>query len=250
MSCSRRSHSLVLSALLAVSASLFLAPEVDAKPKRLPVVGVVTEGIAEKLYGAPKMKGKAPVGKVFTAICDGSLASWKLTDFGDDGALVGGFVGGIKPKHCLLVDQPSNPAMAAKGRPNPTTAQVNAAKLAATTALTSKKDGPPVKVDVAVFHDGQEMIAVAQTSRQVADGKSNCLEKTSLVILVEGEDGTWKKLFSPQPKGKGVCGYTYFTRADVDADGRDEIALRIDKEDEYGYRVLKRVKSSYDVVAK
>jgi hypothetical protein len=82
------------------------------------------------------------------------------------------------------------------------------------------------------------------------DSKSNCIEKSSLVILQETEEGVWKTVFRPQPKGKNVCGYSFFTRADVDADGRDEIALRIDKEDEYGYRVLKRVKNSYDVIAK
>ena len=226
--------------------------EVDAKGKRPPVIGVVTEGVAEKLYGAPKMKQKGAVGKVFTAICDGTLRGWKLTDFGDDGALVGNFVGGAGAggKRCLLLDSPPNPVMAAQGRPNPTTAQINAAKLAATTALSTKKDGAPVKADVVVFNDGEEFIAVASAVRQVTDPKSNCLERSSVVVLSENDAGEWKVLFRPQAKGKNVCGYAFFTRADVDADGRDEIALRIDKEDEYGYRVLKRVKNSYDVIAK
>jgi hypothetical protein len=47
-----------------------------------------------------------------------------------------------------------------------------------------------------------------------------------------------------------VCGYSFFTHGDVDGDGKDEIALRIDKEDEVGYRVLKRSKGSYDVIAR
>ena len=238
-----------LSALV-VSASL-ISGEVDAKPKRPPVIGVVTEGVAEKLYGAPKLKkGKQAIGKVFTAICEGSLSSWKLSDLGDDGALVGTFVGGAKGKHCLLLDAPADPAMAAKGRPTPTTAQLNAAKAAATTALTSKKGDAPAKVDLVVFHDGEDFVAVAQTSRPVANPKSNCLDYSSLVVLVENDDGVWKPFFRPAAKGKDICGYTYFTRADVDADGRDEIALRIDKGDGYGYRILKRQKNSYGVVAK
>jgi hypothetical protein len=69
-------------------------------------------------------------------------------------------------------------------------------------------------------------------------------------VLEEKDDGTWKAFFRPQPKQKNVCGYSFFTRGDVDGDGKDEIALRIDKEDEYGYRILKRSKGSYDVVAK
>ena len=238
-------------AIAALSAlAVFSTSEVDAKGKRPPVIGVVTEGVAEKLYGAPKMKQKAAVGKVFTAICDGAIMSWKLTDFGDDGALVGNFVGGLKGKRCLLLDVPPNPAMAAKGRPNPTAAQTAAAKLAATTALSTKKEGAPAKVDLVVFNDGEDFVAVASTVRQVTDPKSNCLEKSSVVVLSESDDGEWKVIFRPQPKGKNVCGYAFFTRADVDADGRDEIALRIDKEDEYGYRVLKRVNNSYDVIAK
>ena len=250
MSCRAVLRRFFVPALAAAAVTVFSTDDVDAKGKRPPVIGVVTEGIAEKLYGAPKMKQKAAVGKVFTAICDGTLMSWKLTDFGDDGALVGNFVGGLKGKRCLLLDSPPNPVMAAKGRPNPTTAQISAAKLAATTALTTKKDGPPAKTDVVVFNDGEEFVAVASTIRQVTDPKSNCLEKGSVVVMSENDAGEWKVIFRPQPKGKNVCGYAFFTRADVDADGRDEIALRIDKEDEYGYRVLKRVKNSYDVIAK
>jgi len=217
------------------------------------VIGVVTEGVAEKLYGAPKMPKKnktALVGKVYTAMCDGSTTSWKLSDLGDDGALVGSFVTGWKPKHCLLLDVPQTAVVAAKGRPTATQQQLAAAKAAAFTALTPKKGDPPAKVDVIVFHDGESFVAVGQTTFPVSSSKSNCLDKGAVVVLEEKDDGTWKPFFRPQPKQKNVCGYSFFTRGDVDGDGKDEIALRIDKEDEYGYRILKRSKGSYDVIAK
>lgn len=238
--------------ILVVAAS---SREADAAKtaKKLPVIGVVTEGIAERLH-TPKGKkakkaSKAEVGKTFTALCDGSLASWKVSDLGDDGAWVGGFVNGYKPKRCLLLDVPADPAMAAKGRPNATAAQLAAAKAAAVVALTPKKGDAPTKVELSVFNDGEGFVAVASTTRPAGE-KSNCLDHSTLVILNENEDGKWKEVFRPQPKSKGTCGYQFFTRADVDADGRDEIALRVDLTDGYGYRVLKRTKKGYDVAVK
>ncbi len=233
-----------------LAATVLFSHEVDAAKKKPPVVGVVTEGIAERLH-PPKKKKKAAseVGKVFTALCDGSIAAWKVSELGDDGAWVGAFTGGYKPKACLLLDAPSDPAMAAKGRPKATSAQMAAAKAAAVAALTPKKGEPPTKVELSVFHDGEEFVAVASATRPASE-KSNCLDHSSLVILNEKADGKWKELFRPKPKGKDTCGYTFFTRADVDADGRDEIALRVDLVDGYGYRVLKRTKKNYDVVVK
>lgn len=234
--------------------TVFAAREADAKgAKKLPVIGVVTEGIAERLH-TPKGKkakkaAKGEVGKTFTALCDGSVAAWKVSDLGDDGAWVGGFVNGYKPKRCLLLDAPSEAGMAAKGRPNATTAQLTAAKAAAVVALTPKKGDAPTKVDLAVFNDGEGFVAVASTTRAAGD-KSNCLDHSALVILSENEDGKWKEIFRPQAKSKGTCGYQFFTRGDVDADGRDEIALRVDMTDGYGYRVLKRTKKGYDVAVK
>ncbi len=245
----------VVPALFALTA-LLSAGEVDAAAKgkkTLPVIGIVTEGIAERLHQPKGKKGKkaikSEVGKTFTAVCDGSVASWKVTDLGDDGAWVGGFVNGYKPKRCVLLDAPSDPAMAAKGRPNATTAQMTAAKSAAIAALTPKKGEPPTKVELNVFNDGEGFVAVASTTRPAGE-KSNCLDHSSLVILSESEDGKWKEIFRPQPKTKATCGYQFFTRGDIDADGRDEIALRVDLIDGYGYRVLKRTKKGYDVAVK
>lgn len=236
-----------------LAAGVLFAHEVDAaKKKGPPVVGVVTEGIAERLHAPKKSKKKkaaSEVGKVFTALCDGSVTAWKVSELGDDGAWVGGFTTGYKPKACLLLDAPSDPAMAAKGRPKATAAQMAAAKAAAVAALTPKKGEPPTKVELSVFHDGEEFVAVASATRPASE-KSNCLDHSSLVILHEKDEGKWKELFRPKPKGKDTCGYTFFTRADVDADGRDEIALRVDLADGYGYRVLKRTKKSFDVVVK
>lgn len=244
-----------LVAVVAASLALCSAREVDAAKtaKKLPVIGVITEGIAERLH-TPKGKkakkaAKAEVGKTFTAVCDGSLAGFKVTDLGDDAAWVGSFVNGYKPKRCLLLDAPSNPAMAAKGRPSATSAQLAAAKAAAVVALTPKKGDAPTKVELAVFNDGETFVAVASTTRPAGE-KSNCLDHSSLVILSEDDDGKWKQIFRPQPKTKATCGYQFFTRADVDADGTDEIALRVDLTDGYGYRVLKRTKKGYDVVVK
>ncbi|GAC1544746.1 MAG: hypothetical protein NVS3B10_08890 [Polyangiales bacterium] len=242
-----------LAVLATVASATLLAGEVDAaKAKRPPVIGVVTEGVAEKLYGAPKLKKNkaALVGKTFTAVCDGAVATWKRTDLGDAGALVGGCVGGAQGPPCLLLDAPAGAVVAAKSRPTPSTAQVTAAKAAALAALTPKKGDAPQKVDVTVFHDGESFVAVAQASFPVTNPKSNCLEHGALVVLTEKDDGAWRSFFRPQAKGKKVCGYGFFTRGDVDGDGRDEIALRVDKEDEYGYRIMKRGKGSYDVIAK
>jgi hypothetical protein len=235
-------------------AALLSAREVDAAKgkKTLPVIGTVTEGIAERLHQPKGKKGKkaakSEVGKTFTALCDGSIASWKVSDLGDDGAWVGGFVNGYKPKRCLLLDTPSDPGMAAKGRPNATSAQMTAAKSAAIAALTPKKGDAPTKVELVVFNDGEGFVAVASTTRPAGE-KSNCLDHSSLVILGE-DDGKWKEIFRPTAKTKATCGYQFFTRGDVDADGRDEIALRVDLTDGYGYRVLKRTKKGYDVAVK
>ena len=250
MLCRARSLALSLPILATISTALLVSADVDAKAKRPPVMAIVTDGIAEKLYGAPKIKGgkAALVGKTFTAICDGMLSSWKVSDLSEDGAWVGAFAG-PKGKHCLLLDAPSDPAMSAKGRPAPTATQIAAAKAQGFIALTPKKGEPPQKIELSVFNDGEDFIAVAEAVRP-AGPKSNCLEKTSLVIMTEQDDGTWKSTFRPQPKGKDTCGYTFFTRADVDADGRDEITLRVDKLDGYGYRVLKRTKNDYTVVAR
>jgi hypothetical protein len=246
-----------LSAL--VVASTLVAFDVAAATKKKPklgVVAVITDGIAEHFgaakHGKKKAKRAYEIGHTFAAICDGQIASWKLSDYGDDGAFVGAFVGpssaSAKPHHCMMVDAPGDPAAAAKGRAVPSKTEVDAAKSAAVTALTPKKGEAPSKVDLVVFHDGVAMIAVAQAQRP-ASGKTDCLDQTGLVVLEETDKG-WKTVFRPSPKGKGTCGYTYFTRGDVDGDGRDEIALRVEKSDGYGYRVLKRKKGSYDVVAK
>lgn len=245
-----------LLALASVSlVTLAAAGDADAKggKKSLPVIGVVTEGIAERLHQPKSKKGKkaqkGEIGKTFTAMCDGSIGSYKVTDLGDDGAWVGGFANGYKPKRCLLLDAGADSVQAAKGRPNAKQEQLNAAKAAAVAALTPKKGEPPTKVDLTVFHDGEGFVAVASTTRSAGE-KSNCLDLTSLVILSEGEDGKWKEVFRPTAKTKGTCGYSFFTRGDVDADGRDEIALRVDLTDGYAYRVLKHGKKGYDVVVK
>lgn len=242
--------------VIVVGAGLFVGGDASAKgaakKPKVPVVGMVTEGIAERLH-APKKKGKktekADVGKTFTAMCEGTVAQWKVSDLGDDGAWVGNFVGGAKPKRCMLLDSGKDSVTAAKGRPNPTTQQTAAAKAAATAALAGKGGADPGKLEITLFHDGDEMVAVAQ-AQKAATGKSNCLDHTSLVILVENEGGKWSPVFKPSAKGKDVCGYGFFTRGDIDGDGRDEIALRVDKVDGYAYRVLKRTKKSYDVVVK
>ena len=253
-----KSRPLALAAIALVS--LVAAGDADAKGKgkksSLPVVGVVTEGIAERLHQPKGKKAKKAVknevGKSFTAMCDGSVGQYKITDLGDDGAWVGGFANNYKPKRCLLVDAgPETVAAAPKTRPAAKPEQLNAAKAAAVAALTPKKGEPPApnKVDLAVFHDGEGFVAVASTTRSAGD-KSACLDLTSLVILAEGEDGKWKEAFRPSAKTKGTCGYSFFTRGDLDADGRDEIALRVDLSDGYGYRVLKHGKKGYDVVVK
>jgi len=228
--------------VIVVGAGLFGGGDASAKgaakEPKVPVVGMVTEGIAERLH-APKKKGKktekADVGKTFTAMCEGTVAQWKVSDLGDDGAWVGNFVGGAKPKRCMLLDSGKD--------------AVTAAKAAATAALAGKGGADPGKLEITLFHDGDEMVAVAQ-AQKAATGKSNCLDHTSLVILVENEGGKWSPVFKPSAKGKDVCGYGFFTRGDIDGDGRDEIALRADKVDGYAYRVLKRTKKSYDVVVK
>ncbi len=237
-----------------VAAAVVLSPEAQAAKgkKSLPVIGVVTEGIAERLHtpkGKKAKKAKSDVGKTFTALCDGTIASWKVTDLGDDGAWVGGFTNGYKPKRCLLLDAPADTAGSAKGRPAATTAQMTAAKVASIAALTPKKGDAPTKVELAVFNDGDGFVAVASYARPAGE-KSNCLDHSTLVVMAEGDDGKWKEVFRPSPKGKTTCGYQFFTRADVDGDGRDEIALRVDLIDGYGYRVLKRTKKGYDVVVK
>ena len=250
---SRAFYRFLSTAAAAAAVCTFACPQADAKAKskKSPVIGVVTEGIAERLHSVKK-KGKkkgTDTGKTFTALCDGTLASWKVSDLGDDGAWVGGFVGGNKPKHCLLLDTPADPSMAAKGRPNATTAQTTAARSAAIAALTPKSGVAPTKVEVVVFNDGEGFVAVAQSTAQNS-GKGNCLDHTSLVILSESEGGAWKSVFKPTAKVKDVCGYSFFTRGDIDGDGRDEIALRVDKGEGYGYRVLKRSKGSYSVIVK
>ncbi len=224
----------------------------SSKKAKVPVVGMVTEGIAERLHAKKKAKKgdkKGEVGKTFTAMCDGSVSTFKVTDLGDDGAWVGAFTGGAKPKRCMLLDAAKDSVTAAKGRPTPTTTQNAAAKLAAAAALAGKGGADAGKIELTLFHDGDEMIAVAQ-SQKPATGKSNCLDHTSVAILAENEAGKWSPVFKPSAKGRDVCGYTFFTRGDIDGDGRDEIALRVDKVDGYAYRVLKRTKKSYDVVVK
>jgi hypothetical protein len=244
--------------LLALASSSLVALAVtgdaDAKGgKKPPVIGVVTEGIAERLHQPKGKKAKKAqkneIGKTFTAMCDGSVGAFKVTDLGDDGAWVGGFANAYKPKRCLLLDAGADTVEAAKGRPSAKPEQINAAKAAAVVALTPKKGEAPNKVELTVFNDGESFVAVASATRSAGE-KSNCLDLTSLVILAEGEDGKWKEIFRPSPKGKGTCGYTFFTRGDVDADGRDEIALRVDLTDGYAYRVLKHGKKGYDVVVK
>jgi len=238
-------------ALVAVTCTV--SPEADAKAKKSSghVIGMVTEGIAERLHTPKTKKGKkktsSEVGKTFTAMCDGTIATWKVSDLGDDGAWVGNFVGGNKPRKCILLD-PTADAAAAKGRPTVSNSQITAARTAAIAALTPKSGEAPSKVDVSVFHDGEGFVAVAQTTK-TNTGKGNCLDHTSLVVLSENE-GNWKPVFKPAGKGKDVCGYSFFTRGDIDGDGKDEIALRVDKGEGYGYRVLKRAKGTYNVVAK
>jgi hypothetical protein len=227
-----------------------------AHKAKSPVIGVVTDGVAERLGGNGKASKKAKkktsgdVGKTFSAICDGTLAHWKVSDLGDDGAWVGQFVGAVRPKHCMLVDAPGELAVSTKGRANATPAQVNAAKAAATIALTPKKGEAPKTVELTVFHDGEGFVAVAQATTPVTNPKSNCLDHTALVVMSEQDGGAWKTVFRPQGKGKDICGYSFFTRGDVDGDGRDEIALRIDRGEGYGYRVIKRKKGSYDLLGK
>jgi hypothetical protein len=253
---SRRAVQSVLAVLAAISvlSSVGLGVrDADAKGKRPPVIGVIADGVGEKLYGAPKLNKHALVGKALTAICDGgATAAWKLSDVGTKGELTGSFVSGSKPKHCLLLgkeDFDHAQAKENKTRPNPTEKQLADAKAAALTALTPKKGDAPAKVDVIVFHDGQSFIAIGQTKFPASE-KGSCLDKGAVVVLEEKANGLWKPFFRPQPKQKNVCGYSFFTRGDVDGDGKDELALRIDKEDEVGYRVLKRSKGSYDVIAK
>lgn len=241
--------------LIAFGALAWIANEAGfahaaAKAKKSPVIGVVTEGVAERLgsvgKGKKKKKTSNEVGRTFTAVCDGALAAWKVSDLGDDGAWVGSFVSGGRPRRCMLIEGSADSVKPAKGRPTPSAAQQAAAKAAAVAALTPKNGEAPSKVDMTVFHDGEDFVAVAQTTHS-ASSKSNCLDHGVVVVLVE-EDSGWKPLFRPQGKSKDVCGYSFFTRGDVDADGRDEIALRVDKSDGYGYRVLKRVKGSYSVL--
>jgi hypothetical protein len=244
---SRRNVPFVLAALAALASDA----NASAKPKKAPVIGVVTDGVGEKLYGAPKLNKYALVGKTFSAICDGGAATWKVSSVGDKGELTGSFVSGSRAKHCLLLSEQRDPipGKEAKARPTPTDKQIADAKVAAFAALTPKKGDAPTKVDVVVFHDGESFIAIAQT-KLAASEKGTCADRGAVVVLAEKGAGVWKPFFRPQPKQKNVCGYSFFTRGDVDGDGKDEIALRIDKEDEVGYRVLKRSKGSYDVIAR
>ena len=243
---------LVLAAITVFSSVAADADAAAAKPKRPPILGVITDGVGEKLYGAPKLNKALLVGKTLSAICDGGAATWKLSDVGDKGELTGRFVSGSKAKHCLLLSVNREIAHAAKepkARPTATDKQLADAKAAALVALTPKKGDAPEKVDVVVFHDGESFIAIAQT-KLAASEKGSCTDRGAVVVLAEKAPGVWKPFFRPQPKQKNVCGYSFFTHGDVDGDGKDEIALRIDKEDEVGYRVLKRSKASYDVIAR
>ena len=249
----RRSFPLALAGVVALSFAASLCRDALAKGKRTPVIGVVADGVAEQLYGAPKLGARnkqALAGMVFTAVCDGATTPWKLAELRDDGGLVGAFVSGAKPKHCLLVDTHTRTQESASARPKATDKQISEAKAAAMTALTPKKGDAPTKVDVFVFHDGRSFVAVAQTKALSSNDKSTCPEKGTVVVLEEKAGGAWKAFFRPQPKQKNVCGYSFFTHGDVDGDGKDELALRIEKADEVGYRVLKRSKDSYDVVAR
>lgn len=239
--------------LAAISVFSSVASGAAPKAKRPPIIGVINDGVGEKLYGAPKLNKAFLVGKTLSALCDGGAATWKLADVGDKGELKGSFVSGSKAKHCLLLGVNREIAHAGaketKARPTPTEKQLAEAKAAALVALTPKKGDAPAKIDVVVFHDGESFLAIAQT-KLAASEKGSCTDKGAVVVLAEKGEGVWKPFFRPQPKQKNVCGYSFFTHGDVDGDGKDEIALRIDKEDEVGYRVLKRSKKSYDVVAK
>ena len=144
-------------------------------------------------------------------------------------------------------DSPA-PIESAASRPVPSAGLLAAAKVAATSALTPKHGDAPKSVEITVWNDGVEFVAVAQTSRPAGE-KSSCLDKTSLVILAE-RNGTWKTVFKPTAKSKDTCGYTFFTRRDVDRDGRDEIALRVDLSEGYAYRILKARNKTYTVAAK
>ena len=252
----RTAPSILVLAAISVFSSVVTdadAANAKAKAKRPPIIGVITDGVGEKLYGAPKLNKAFLVGKTLSAICDGGAATWKLSDVGDKGELTGRFVSGSKAKHCLLLSVNREIAHAApketRVRPTPTDKQIADAKAAALTALTPKKGDAPEKVDVVVFHDGESFIAIAQT-KLAASEKGSCTDKGAVVVLVEKAQGVWKPFFRPQPKQKNVCGYSFFTHGDVDGDVKDEIALRIDKADEVGYRVLKRSKGSYDVIAR
>ncbi len=242
--------SILVLAAISVFSSVGDAAAAKAKAKRPPILAVLTDGVGEKLYGAPKLNKVLLVGKTLSAICDGGTATWKVSDVGDKGELTGRFVSGSKTKHCLLLSVNREIAHApAKARPTPTDKQLTDAKAAALVALTPKKGDAPTKIDVVVFHDGESFIAIAQTKLAASD-KGSCTDKGAVVVLAEKAEGAWKPFFRPQPKQKNVCGYSFFTHGDVDGDGKDEIALRIDKADEVGYRVLKRSKGSYDVIAR
>lgn len=244
--------SVLVLAAICVFSSVGDAAAAKAKAKRPPILAVLTDGVGEKLYGAPKLNKALLVGKTLSAICDGGAATWKVSDVGDKGELTGRFVSGSKTKHCLLLSVNREIARAAKepkARPAPTDKQLADAKAAALVALTPKKGDAPAKIDVVVFHDGESFVAIAQT-KLAASEKGSCTDKGAVVVLAEKAEGAWKPFFRPQPKQKNVCGYSFFTHGDVDGDGKDEIALRIDKEDEVGYRVLKRSKGSYDVIAR
>ena len=251
----RCSFPLALAGVVALSFAGSLSRSALAKGKRPPVIGVVADGVAELLYGAPKLgvrNKQALAGKVFTAVCDGATTPWKLAELRDERGLVGSFVSAAKPKYCLLLDThtPEGALARPSGRPAATEKQIAAAKAAAMTALTPKKGDAPTKLDVFVFHDGRSFVAVAQTKVLSSNEKGSCAERATVVVLEEKASGAWKPFFRPQPKQKNVCGYSFFTRGDVDGDGKDEIALRIEKADEVGYRVLKRSKDSYDVIAR
>jgi hypothetical protein len=224
------------------------------KGSKFPVVGVVTGGIAERLHTAhtakkSKKKTSSDVGKTFSAICDGQNASYQVTELADDGAWVGKFTGGGGARHakCMLVDS-SGPNEPSAARPTPSAGQLSAAKIAATSALTPKHGDAPKNVEITVWNDGVEFIAVAQSSRPAGE-KSSCLDRSSLVIMAE-RGGAWKTVFKPTAKSKDTCGYTFFTRGDVDHDGRDEIALRVDLAEGYAYRILKAHSKTYTVAGK
>jgi len=112
----------VLSLLAAISVFSFVADAKEKAPKRAPVIGVITDGVAEKLYGAPKLNREVLVGKTLSAICDGGATAWKLSEVGAKGELKGSFVSGSKAKHCLLLSFHREGAHAdkdTKARPTP-----------------------------------------------------------------------------------------------------------------------------------